>query len=63
MSDKKNNKKNQMMVDGGMGLITGGTLFISYQLDVYFPLVCLILCGLCIISWSKKYDLYITSFL
>ena len=24
MSDKKNNKKNKMMVDGGMGLIFGG---------------------------------------
>ena len=54
MSNKKNNKKNKMMVDGGMGLISGGTLFISYQLDVYFPLVCLILCGLCIMVHGLK---------
>jgi len=54
MSDKKNNKKNKMMVDGGMVLISGGTLFISYQLDVYFPLVCLILCGVCIMVTGLK---------
>ena len=34
--------------------VTGGTLFISYQLDVYFPLVCLILCGLCIMVHGLK---------
>ena len=44
----------KMMVDGGMGLIFGGTLFISYQLDVYFPLVCLILCGVCIMVHGLK---------
>ena len=54
MSDKKNNKKNRMMVDGGMVLIFGGTLYISYQLDVYFPLVCLILCGVCIMVHGLK---------
>ena len=54
MSDNKNNKKNKMMVDGGMVLISGGTLFISYQLDVYFPLVCLILCGFCITVHGLK---------
>ena len=50
MSDKKN----KMMVDGGMGLIFGGTLYISFQLDVYFPLVCLILCGFCITVQGLK---------
>ena len=50
MSDKKN----KMMVDGGMIIIFGGTLYISYQLDVYFSLVCLILCGVCIMVHGLK---------
>ena len=49
-----NNKKNRLMVDGGMGLIAGGALYISFQLDMYFPLVCLILCGFCITVHGLK---------
>ena len=45
MSDKKN----IMMVNGGMCLIVGGTMYIAFQLpNITVPLAAIISCGVCL---------------
>ena len=48
MSDNKNNKKNKMMVDGGMLLIIGGIMYTAYLETIIFPIGAIVSCGVCL---------------
>ena len=49
MDDKKSNAKNKLMVNGGMCLIVGGTMYQAFFLTSFLPPVAAIIsCGVCL---------------
>ena len=49
MDNKKNNGNNKLMVNAGMCLIIGGTMYTAFYLtNIIVPVAAIISCGVCL---------------